>query len=578
MKTRLPAVRRSSPRRRTRKYSVSHLGEKPFSAIKEIGQTPMILNHLPKQDSCRPRTWTRLAAAAATVLLLTGGIASAQSVGFRGHTFVNKGLVGVARVPSNAVDQFGDTLGGFGSGMAMDLDSWHKNSDGSFGGTLYMLPDRGWNTQGSTDFRGRLHRFEVKLNPLYSGSTTNQNQLQLRYKSSTQFHWWGGVLTTGLDPDAVQRATPAFPDLPIASSNSHISVDDEAVVHVGDGTVWVSDEYGPYVYHYGHDGALLHVIRPPDAFIPMRRDASGNLVENFSANSPPIGATYNTGNPVSGRQNNQGFEGLAMSPDRKTLFILLQSALIQDLDSTSATTIKLTRNNTRLLAYDLRHREPKLVGEYVVQLPHYQDQTTTTPTLLTAAQSELLALNDRQFLVLARDSSAGFTTKSPGSVYRSVDLLDISGATNIAGTTYDKVGTPVAPKGILNSSITPATYQKFLDINDNSQLTRFGLHNGAPNDGNDLYEKWESMAVVPVDDRQAPNDYFLFVGSDNDFITQDGHMVNQSYKDASGANVDTLVLVFRVTLPTYVRPNAERSELAEHGRDDHGDRDDHDRR
>ena len=103
--------------------------------------------------------------------------------------------------------------------------------------------------------------------------------------------------------------------------------------------VWVSDEYGPYVYHYADNGALLHVIRPPAAFIPMRRDTSGNLVENFSANSPPTGQSYNTGNPVSGRQNDQGFEGLAISPDRKTLFVLLQSALIQDLDPTSSATI-----------------------------------------------------------------------------------------------------------------------------------------------------------------------------------------------------------------------------------------------
>ena len=534
----------------------------------------MISGQFSIRDSRRPGAWKRLTAGVATILLLTAGIASAQSVSFKGQAFVSKGLVGVARVPSNAVDQFGETLGGFGSGMAMDLDSWHKNRDGSFGGTLYMLPDRGWNTQGTTDFRGRLHRFEVTLNPIYSGSTPSQNQLQLQYKSSALFHRWGGVLTTGLDPSAVQPATPDFPELPVvAASNGKISVDDEAVVHVGDGTVWVSDEYGPYVYHYSHDGALLHVIRPPDAFIPMRRDTSGYLVENFSANSPPIGVTYNTGNPESGRQNNQGFEGLAMSPDRKTLFILLQSALIQDLNPVSSSTIKLTRNNTRLLAYDLRHRDPRLVGEYVVQLPRFQDQTTTKPTLLTAAQSELLALNDHQFLVLARDSNGGFTAKSPGSVYRSVDLLDISGATNIAGTAFDKAGTPVAPLGILNSSITPATYQKFLDINDNSQLNRFGLHNGAPSDGNDLYEKWESMAVVPIGDRQAPNDYFLFVGSDNDFITQQGRMAGQSYADASGANVDTLVLVYRVTLPTYIRPEIDRRfDSAEHGHHDGFDR------
>ena len=338
---------------------------------------------------------------------MTSGIASAQSVSFQGHTFVNKGLVGVARVPSNAVDQFGETLGGFGSGMAMDLDSWHRNRDGSFGGTLYMLPDRGWNTQGTMDFRGRLHRFEVTLNPLFSGSTASQNQFTLKYRSSALFH----RLERHPDHRPRSQRGPAgdagFPGAAGRGTNGHISVDDEAVVHVGDGTVWVSDEYGPYVYHYTENGTLLHVIRPPDAFIPKRRDATGNPVDNFSANSPPIGVTYNpTGNPVSGRQNNQGFEGLAMSPDRQTLFILLQSALIQDLDSTSSTTIKLTRHNTRLLAYDLRLHKPRLVGEYVVQLPHYQDQTKTKPTLLTAAQSEMLALNDHQFLVLARDSSA----------------------------------------------------------------------------------------------------------------------------------------------------------------------------
>src|SRR5215472_10332933 len=145
-----------------------------------------------------------LVAAAAFILLfsgVTGSVTSAQSVSFEGHTFINKGLVGVARVPSNAVDEFGETLGGFGSGMAMDLKSWHRNRDGSFGGTLHMLPDRGWNTQGTTDFRGRLHRFEVTLNPLLSGTTTSQNQLQLQYKSSALFHRWGGILTTGLDPD-----------------------------------------------------------------------------------------------------------------------------------------------------------------------------------------------------------------------------------------------------------------------------------------------------------------------------------------------------------------------------------------
>jgi len=71
----------------------------------------------------RSHSGLMLIAIAAMALALTGETAPAQSVVFQGQTFINKGLVGVARVPSNAKDQFGETLGGFGSGMAMDLRS-----------------------------------------------------------------------------------------------------------------------------------------------------------------------------------------------------------------------------------------------------------------------------------------------------------------------------------------------------------------------------------------------------------------------------------------------------------------------
>ena len=106
---------------------------------------------------------------------------------------------------------------------------------------------------------------------------------------------------------------------------------------------WISDNDFRQIPQF-FDGVEARNTSFPDtellaSYFWHQRDTSGNLVENFSANSPPTGQSYNTGNPVSGRQNNQGFEGLAMSPDRKTLFILLQSALIQDLDPTSSATI-----------------------------------------------------------------------------------------------------------------------------------------------------------------------------------------------------------------------------------------------
>src|SRR5262249_19201659 len=454
----------------------------------------------------------RICPAAALMLLVMSGSVSSQPVMFEGATFVNKGLVGVARIPSTAVDEFGETLGGIGSGMAHDLKKWKKRDEGTYTGRLYMIADRGWNTQGTVDYHARLQRFDIKLAPFYGPGPTSQDQLTVRYRNSIILYPWGGQAHTGLDPSGVRPPFFSNPELPIGP-NGHVSFDGEGVVHVGDGTVWVSDEYGPYIYHYTLQGTLLDVIGPPDACIPMRKDAAGNLVENFSANSPPRGTINppNLGNPLSGRQNNQGFEGLAMSPDRNKLFVLLQSALIQDLNPADIAT---TRRNTRLLAYDLRPDRPLLVGEYVVQLPLFVNASNQTRI---AAQSEFLALNDHQFLVLARDSGAGFTAAVSRSAYRRVDLIAIAHPTTIANTDFDKVAGSVAPLGVLDPAVTPVKYQTFLDINENAQLNRFGLHNGDPNDRNNLYEKWESLAVVPVGDRDAPNDYFLFVGSDNDF-------------------------------------------------------------
>jgi hypothetical protein len=478
--------------------------------------------------------------AAMLALLFGASLAQAQTVAFEGITFVNKGLVGVGRLPSDAKDKQGDTLGGIGSGMVADLSSWRRDGE-SYRGVLYMLPDRGWNTEGTVDYPGRLQVFDIEFRP--STGAAQQAQLRLTYTDSILLHEADGTPTTGLDPTDVRKAANGFPDLPVA--RGHVSLDNEGVVRAADGSFWISDEYGPYVYHYTPDGKMLSAIRPPEAFIPLR----GGM-ENFASNNPPAGgAAPKPVNPESGRQNNQGFEGLALGPDGKRLYVLLQSALVQDGGAGGSSP---KRFNTRMLAYDIADTgQAKLVGEYVVQLPRFKDPKRDKT--LVAAQSELFALNDRQFLLIARDSGRGQGLGDPTSLYRSVDMIDLAGATNIAGTAFD-ANRPVAPDGKLDPSVTAVKYARFIDINDNAQLNRFGLHNGAPDDANDLYEKWESMALLPVFDPAAPDDYFLIIGSDNDFITQHGVMQGKPYADASGKNIDTVLLVYRVTLPGYIAP------------------------
>jgi hypothetical protein len=164
-----------------------------------------------------------------------------------------------------------------------------------------------------------------------------------------------------------------------------------------------------------------------------------------------------------------------------------------------------------------------------------------------AAQSELLALDEARFLLLCRDGN-GFGTKSAESLYRKVELLDVSGATNLVGSQYEGV-TPVAPGGKLKADVVPAKLTPFIDINDKAQLAKFGLHNGAPNDRTNLSEKWEGLGLVPALDPANPNDFFLLVINDNDFLTTNGFQVGAPYKAENGVDVDTMMLAYRVTLP-----------------------------
>ena len=230
-----------------------------------------------------------------------------------------------------------------------------------------------------------------------------------------------------------------------------------------------------------------------------------------------------------------------MTPSRKYLAAVLQSATWQDGGDSPE-----TRQNTRLLYYDVTDPDRvKLVHEYVVPLPVF---TNTQGRRRVAAQSELLALDDTHFLLLCRDTGNGYGLQGSTSLYRRIELLDISKATDIAGSKYDGL-VPVAPEGQLVDGIVPALLTPFIDINDNSQLNKFGLHNGEPNDRNDLYQKWEGMVLLSALDPKNPRDYFLFVSNDNDFITQHGFHAGKAYKDPSGVDVDTMMLVYRVTLP-----------------------------
>jgi uncharacterized protein YhjY with autotransporter beta-barrel domain len=486
------------------------------------------------------------AAVALSCLATYPAAAQVNSINVSGGTLVNQGLQGVGTLSASLRDKYGETFGSMSS-LTFDAKNWRKVGS-SYSGTMYALPDRGYNVTGTTDYSTRFNTVSLSFTPYTGTATTSTGQISMSLVDTTLFTEANGTNLSGVDPTTgsarPRAATSSFPVLPQAF-NGKISLDPEGIVRMGDGSFWVSDEYGPYIYRFSSQGVLLSAIRPPEALIPKR-----NGVDDFSSASPTTGQpSPSPTNPTTGRQNNQGLEGLALSPDRKRLSALLQSATRQD-GGTGGTAS--TRHNTRLLTYDISNSSsPTLVSHYVVQLPRYTSGSAT----LVAAQSEMLALNDKQFLVLSRDGN-GYGTSSATSLYRSIDFIDISNATNLVGTAYEGT-TAVAPSGVLVAAVTPVTTTQFVDLNNNAQLAKFGLHNGAPNNATNLSEKWEAMGLLPALEAAAPDDFFLFVGNDNDFRTTNGYQVGAAYND--GVNVDTMLLAYRVTLPTYVDPVAVES-------------------
>jgi hypothetical protein len=426
-----------------------------------------------------------------------------------------------------------------------------------------MLNSMSRNTNGTINYNPRVHTFKIDFTPQPKATIANPSppNLIFTYLDTILFSGPDGKPATGLDASATETANyPGFPNLPIAvyvgdgfggdgPGGRRIPIDSEGLVLRPDGSFWVSDEYGPYIYHFNSKGRMIAAIKPPEAIIPHR-----NGSESFNADSPPRydpDFTVTPADPTTGRADNQGFEGLTITPDGKTLYALLQSATDQE----GGLAGKQTNRYSRLVEYDITSpKSPRYAAEYIVELPQWTDPTASKKkNPKTAAQSEIHYIGDSQFLVLARDSGSGHGQDSSLSIYRHVDVFDISNATNIKGSTYDAAtGAAISAAGVPNADVTPAPVCGWLDFNVNSQLGRFGLHNGGAQDSGLLNEKWESLGVVPVDGKNgADGEYYIFSFSDNDFITQNGYFNSgkDTYQDGSGYSLDNQALVFKVKLP-----------------------------
>lgn len=480
--------------------------------------------------------------------------AGAVSSTLNGTTFVNQGLLGAGRLSASTRDFRNETLGSF-SGMALNLSTWGRNADGSYSGSIFTLPDRG-PFDGAIDYRNRVHTSDITFRPLAANSgalpqtTASQNQITITPTGGFTLKDTLGVEMTGRDPGAntVTRNGIVYPVATDGTAAGRVALDAEAIAFLPNGTFYVSDEYADGIYYFDATGKQIGAIQTVSAMLPRTAGAI-----NFNSTTPG----------QSGRRNNQGLEAMALTPDNKKLVTIQQSATVQDTNGSN----QQTRNNTRILVYDISSNATPTnpVGHYVLQLPIFNNNGTGGAPDRTAAQSEMLALNDTQFLVLARDGLgrgvAANASTSTTPIYKSILLVDTSGATNLAGTTYETGNTPVASNGTLVAGITAVQQVELVNMLNPTQLGRVGMNiTRLPlTTATTISEKLEAMALAPVLEESAPQDFFLFVGNDNDFQATDinfnGVPGTSGAADGTGNN-DSVLLVYRLTLPTYVDPMA----------------------
>ena len=483
-----------------------------------------------------------------------------------GTQFINLGLQGVGRVPANSIDPAtGESLGSISD---MQITGFTNNNNGTWSGSMSTLPDRGYNTTIVnplpapptlifSNYAARINEFTFTFTP-YTGAaaTAAQNQIAMTFAGSTRFTY---------DHDASAGTPPVFSTgflasgsislfgtiIPAAAGNTTQSdgtvanrptLDTEGLVLDSrpgkTGTGWIGDEYGAGIYHFNTAKQIDGSVLLPAALVPHS----------------PVGTTnFLADPPLNGRRINQGVEGLCQSPDGTRLFGLLQSATIQDSGSGN-----VGRTNARLLVYDLTGTDLPAdpIAQYVIQLPRV-DTDLVAGVDRTAAQSSILALNNHQLLVLTRDGNGRGATGAP--VFKSVILAELTGATNFDGL-YDGEGVNgdlTTTGDTLKAGITPISWTEAVNMLGKvdpslSDLAKFNLNTDlAPGDVNSLCEKWEALSLVSASDPANPNDYFLFMGNDNDFTTATGkHMdaagVIQSYD--AGLENDTTVFAYRVRL------------------------------
>ncbi|MFI3187456.1 MAG: esterase-like activity of phytase family protein [Methylococcaceae bacterium] len=418
----------------------------------------------------------------------------------------------------------GNRLGGMGSGLAYA------------GGTTFLaLPDRGPNAtvynpqlDDTSSYINRFHTFNFSLAPSDSGSalpfvlTPTLRDTTLLSSATALVYGDGAGLGYKIDGTTpLGSGAPALNavdkthyftgrsdnfDKVLPSTNANNArLDPEGIRVSNDGkSVFISDEYGPYVYQFDRAaGARIKSFTLPD-----------NLA--ITALSP-LKDTEIAGNKV-GRVTNKGMEGLAITPDGKMLVGIMQANLAQD-----------KKGSLRIVTIDIASGK---VGQYAYILTD------------GSGVSEILAVNNHQFILDERDGSGLadtplMTDTASAAKVKKIYLIDLNGAKDVSSVSGDLTSYAVSKNPIaldivgklnaagINSYLIPS---KLEGIAFGQDVTLNGVtkHTFFVANDNDFLAKVADPFKAPKDPTRGyvtnPNQIYVFAFGDEDlpgFVPQD---------------------------------------------------------
>jgi hypothetical protein len=365
-------------------------------------------------------------------------------------------------------DVNGDTVGGIGSGIVYDAKT----------DRFLCLSDRGPG-DGSLPYRPRFAVLEITQ----EGETLRPKLIETVIFKDAQ-----GRAMTGLIPDDLDAELPMMKD-------GRTCIDPEALALAKDGRLFVTDEYGPFLYEFQRDGTMVRRIALPAEFQP--REASGKL--NYTDKAEL----------VSGRAINQGPEGMCLLPNEDKAALIFQSAAVQDGGKPTGM--------TKILVIDLATGAPRAIYRY----PLSPAEAGVSAEKLSV--NDLVALDDHRFLVLERDGQGRDGAKEHGrALYKSVWVADTSGATNLLESKAGTNEVPVSKKILFNLA-------------------------SLAKDQKNLAAKWEGIVVVPP---VSKDEVTLLMTADNDFLSPMVHEDGQSYPFPRAEDaVPTQIFKIRSPLP-----------------------------